>query len=49
MNWKLFIGASILVVGLMLKAGAPLFTIVLGVGLAAFDSWLTRRPSTKSR
>jgi hypothetical protein len=49
MNWKLFVGASILAVGLMLKAGAPLFTIVLGVGLAAFISWLTRRPSTKSR
>jgi hypothetical protein len=48
-NWKLFIGASILVVGLMLKTGAPLFTIVLGVGLAAFLSWLTRRPSSKSQ
>jgi hypothetical protein len=49
MNWKLFVGASILAVGLMLKTGAPLYTIVLGVGLAAFISWLTRRPSTKSR
>ncbi len=49
MNWKLFIGASILAVGLMLKTGAPLYTIVLGVGLAALLSWLTRRPSTRSR
>ena len=49
MNWKLFVGASILAVGLMLKIGAPLFTIVLGVALAALLSWLTRRPSTKSR
>ena len=49
MNWRLFVGASILAVGLLLKAGAPLFAIVLGVGLAALLSWLTRRPSTKSR
>ena len=49
MNWKLFVGASILAVGLMLKTGAPLYTIVLGVALAALLSWLTRRPSTRSR
>jgi hypothetical protein len=48
-NWRLFIGASILVVALLLKTGAPLFAIVLGVGLAALLSWLTRRPSAKSR
>jgi hypothetical protein len=48
MNWRLFVGASILAVGLLLKMGAPLFTIVLGVGLAALVSWL-RRPSAKSR
>jgi hypothetical protein len=43
MNWKLFIGASILAVGILLKVGAPLVSLVLGVGLAALLSWTTRR------
>ena len=45
MNWKFFVGASILAVGLLIKAGAPLVAIVAGVALAAFLSWLTRRPN----
>jgi len=48
MNWRLFVGASILVVALMFKAGAPLLAIVAGVGLAALLSWLTRRPNGTS-
>jgi hypothetical protein len=40
MNWRLFVGASILVVALMFKVGAPLVAIVGGVALAALLSWL---------
>jgi len=47
MNWRLFVGASILSVGLLIKIGAPLVAIVGGVALAALVSWLTRRPSGK--
>jgi hypothetical protein len=45
MNWRLFVGASILAVGLLIKAGAPLTAVVAGVALAAFLSWFTRRPN----
>jgi hypothetical protein len=48
MNWRLFVGASILVVALMFKIGAPLLAIVGGVALAALLSWLTRRPNGAS-
>ena len=37
--WKYFIGASILAAGLVLKAGAPLVPIVLGLAVAAFLTW----------
>jgi hypothetical protein len=47
MNWRLFVGASILSVGLLIKLGAPLAAIVAGVALAAVVSWLTRRPNGK--
>jgi hypothetical protein len=45
MNWRLFVGASILSVALMFKVGAPLLAIVAGVGLAALLGWMTRRPN----
>jgi hypothetical protein len=48
-NWRLFVGASIIVVGVLLKVGAPPVAIVLGVALAAFLSWFTRRPSSTGR
>ena len=38
-KWKYFLGASILAVGLLLKAGAPLFPLVLGLAAAAFLTW----------
>jgi len=38
-KWKLFIGASILTVGLLLKAGAPLFPLALGLAAAAYLTW----------
>ena len=45
MNWKYFVGASILTCGLLFKFGAPLPALVLGVGLAALACWgKTRKP-----
>jgi hypothetical protein len=38
-NWNFFVGAAILVVGLLLKLGAPTPAIALGVALAAFWNW----------
>jgi hypothetical protein len=35
-KWRFFVGASILAVGLLLKAGAPVVPVVLGIGAAAF-------------
>jgi hypothetical protein len=34
-KWKFFIGASILAVGLLLKAGAPLVPVMAGIVLVA--------------
>jgi len=42
-KWKYFLGATILTVGLLLKAGAPLVPIALGVAAAAFFTWKTLR------
>ena len=39
MKWKFFLGACILSVGLVLKAGAPLVPVALGVAGAAFINW----------
>ena len=39
MKWKFFLGATILTVGLMLKAGAPLVPVAIGVAGAAFFNW----------
>jgi hypothetical protein len=39
MKWKFFVGATILAVGLVLKAGAPLVPVALGVAGAAFINW----------
>jgi hypothetical protein len=43
MNWKFFIGSSILAVGLLFKAGAPVVPIVLGIGGAACLNWRLHR------
>ena len=49
-KWKYFVGASILAVGLVLKAGAPLVPIVLGLAAAAFLTWKkASRPTNLSR
>jgi hypothetical protein len=39
MKWKFFIGACILVSGLMIKFGAPLLAVAMGIALAAFLNW----------
>jgi hypothetical protein len=44
-RWRYFFGAAILAVGLLLKAGAPLFPLALGLGVAAFLTWKKSRPS----
>jgi hypothetical protein len=43
-NLKYFLGACILAGGLLLKLGAPLISIALGVALAAIVFWKTHRP-----
>ena len=43
MKWKFFVGACILTAGLLLKAGAPLVPIVLGIAGAAFVNWKTQQ------
>jgi hypothetical protein len=43
MKWQYFLGACILSVGLLLKAGAPLVPIVLGIAGAALINWKKRR------
>jgi len=48
-KWKFFIGASILVAGLLIKLGAPLEAIAAGLFLAGLSVWKieqhARRPS----
>ena len=39
MTWKFFIGACILATGLLLKAGAPIVPIALGIAAAGFVNW----------
>jgi hypothetical protein len=39
MNWKYFIGSCVLATGLLLKAGAPLVPIALGIAAAAYINW----------
>ena len=46
MNWNLFVGAAILVGGLLLKLGAPLPALVAGIGLAAIVNWTRARGAT---
>jgi hypothetical protein len=44
-TWKFFVGAAILVVGLLLKVGAPLVPIVAGIAIAAIVTWKMQRRS----
>ena len=45
-RWKYFAGASILAVGLLVKAGAPLLPLVLGLVAAAYLTWKKRSKPT---
>jgi hypothetical protein len=49
MNWKYFIGASILATGLLIKAGAPLVAIAMGIAMAAFLNWRRERRVSAKR
>ena len=40
---KYFLGACVLAGGLLIKLGAPLVPVVLGIALAAIVSWKTQR------
>ena len=42
-SWKYFLGASILAVGLLVKAGAPIVPLALGLAVAAFFTWKKAR------
>lgn len=39
MKWKFFVGSSILVAGLLIKIGAPVVAVALGIAGAAFINW----------
>ena len=42
-KWTYFVGASILAVGLLLKAGAPIVPVAVGLAVAAFFTWKKSR------
>lgn len=44
MSWRLFIAAAILVVGVLVKLGAPLEYVALGIGIAAAATWWRSKP-----
>jgi hypothetical protein len=43
MTWRYFGGASILAAGLLLKFGAPVLAVLLGIACAAGVNWWTQR------
>jgi hypothetical protein len=51
MRWKYFVGSCILGGGLLLKFGAPLVPVVLGMALAGVLNWWNHRggPSKLNR
>ena len=42
-TWTFFVGACVLATGLLLKAGAPLAPIAVGIAAAAFFNWKRQR------
>ena len=42
MNWNRFVTACILAGALLMKAGVPLVTVLLGLGAAALVNWQLR-------
>ena len=49
MNWKYFVGSCILATGLLLKVGAPLVPIALGIAAAAFFNWRKHHGAASSK
>ena len=47
MNWNRFVTACILVGALLMKAGVPLLTVVVGLGAAALVIWQLRPRSNR--
>jgi hypothetical protein len=47
MKLKYFLGACILAGGVLIKVGAPLASIALGVALAAVSFWKAHRDTTR--
>ena len=43
MNWKFFIGSCILAVGLLLKMGAPVVPVAVGIVAAGYLNWRKHR------
>jgi hypothetical protein len=43
LSWRYFAGASILAAGLLLKFGAPLPAVVLGIAAAGTANWWMQR------
>lgn len=39
MKWKFFIGSSIIVAGALIKFGAPLVAVLIGIAGAAYITW----------
>ena len=48
-QWKYFIGSSILSAGLLLKAGAPVAAIALGLVLVTGVMWFRQRSIQRLR
>jgi len=50
MNWKYFLGSCILAAGLLLKAGAPIAPVALGLAGAAYLNYRKqRRPAALTK
>jgi hypothetical protein len=49
MSWKLFFGATILSAGLLIKVGAPLVPIALGIAMAAYVNYRRQSRATAKR
>jgi hypothetical protein len=43
MNWKFFVGASILSCGLLFKLGAPVLPVAGGIAAVALLNWRMHR------
>ena len=46
MKWKFFIGSCILAAGLLLKAGAPIVPLAIGLAAAGVVTWKLQRRSS---